>query len=340
MRTAFVLPLIVVIFSGSHAGSAAYGEIMIPDWVKNVAGFWATGHITDAEYAVSIKYLIQEGIISIDPERDANSTTNAMIGKDSQRQGLFEIDIFVCQPNDVKATVRGLSSQEYTWIGYEIYLLDDNGKTVTAEERLIKSLKPGQTIYINDHITYAGSWEHCGIQINSFEQLEPSCNELDTLVIETISPIIGIEYVNFFGPSLVDDRYIGMFEYLRYILLEASYKWTENEIEKFSKCENFDHAVLTVAMSADVAENRIPNKGGQSTTAAIPPNNPPDARGPHPSDAVTFRDSTGHMPEFAKDKSNIMASTICSNAFEELDGTRDGDWCMEFTAYIFENLGK
>ena len=42
---------------------------LIPDWVKNVAGWWATGQIDDADFINGIEYLIKKDILGIDNEK-------------------------------------------------------------------------------------------------------------------------------------------------------------------------------------------------------------------------------------------------------------------------------
>ena len=37
----------------------------IPDWVKNNAGWWVTGTISDTEFALALQYLIKKGIITV-----------------------------------------------------------------------------------------------------------------------------------------------------------------------------------------------------------------------------------------------------------------------------------
>lgn len=44
------------------------GEPAIPDWIKNSADWWASGDIDDDTFLVSIKYLIQEGILPLDAQ--------------------------------------------------------------------------------------------------------------------------------------------------------------------------------------------------------------------------------------------------------------------------------
>ena len=45
--------------------SSAQEETQIPDWVKNVAGWWANNEISEKEFTAGIEYLINNNIISI-----------------------------------------------------------------------------------------------------------------------------------------------------------------------------------------------------------------------------------------------------------------------------------
>ncbi len=40
-------------------------ESVIPDWVRNNAGWWAEGLISDEDFAGGLQYLIANGIISV-----------------------------------------------------------------------------------------------------------------------------------------------------------------------------------------------------------------------------------------------------------------------------------
>ena len=40
-------------------------EISIPDWVRNNAGWWADGQISDEDFANGLQYLIKIGVISV-----------------------------------------------------------------------------------------------------------------------------------------------------------------------------------------------------------------------------------------------------------------------------------
>jgi len=59
------LTVLIILFSliGSSTlipNSSAQEESQIPDWVKNVAGWWATGQIEDADFLNGIEYLIKK----------------------------------------------------------------------------------------------------------------------------------------------------------------------------------------------------------------------------------------------------------------------------------------
>ena len=40
-------------------------DVVIPDWVRNNAGWWSQGEITDKDFASGIQYLMTKGIISV-----------------------------------------------------------------------------------------------------------------------------------------------------------------------------------------------------------------------------------------------------------------------------------
>ena len=61
---------LIILFSiiGSNIlipNSSAQEETQIPDWVKNVAGWWANNDISEKEFLAGIEYLINNNIISI-----------------------------------------------------------------------------------------------------------------------------------------------------------------------------------------------------------------------------------------------------------------------------------
>ena len=54
----------VVSTNGDSTGSTG-SSLALPEWIKNIAKFWAEGQISDEEYVQSLQFLIQQGIIKI-----------------------------------------------------------------------------------------------------------------------------------------------------------------------------------------------------------------------------------------------------------------------------------
>ena len=54
-------------------------EISIPDWVRNNAGWWSDGAITDNDFASGIEFMIKENIIRVPATSTGQSTENAVI---------------------------------------------------------------------------------------------------------------------------------------------------------------------------------------------------------------------------------------------------------------------
>ena len=50
-------------------------DINIPNWVRNNAGWWATGQIQDSDFVSGIEYLITEDIIQIPPTQAGQGTS-------------------------------------------------------------------------------------------------------------------------------------------------------------------------------------------------------------------------------------------------------------------------
>ena len=55
-------------------------EIEIPDWVKNNAGWWATGQIGDSDFVSGIEYLISEEIMTIPSTQSGAGTSQEIPG--------------------------------------------------------------------------------------------------------------------------------------------------------------------------------------------------------------------------------------------------------------------
>ena len=63
---------IVLILSFSLIGSgilvpnSSAQDAQIPNWIRNVAGWWASGDISENEFLIGIEYLINNNIILIE----------------------------------------------------------------------------------------------------------------------------------------------------------------------------------------------------------------------------------------------------------------------------------
>jgi len=53
----------IIIVQSTEAGTGTGGPV--PDWVKNVAGWWASDQIDDETFANSLTYLIEIGLIQV-----------------------------------------------------------------------------------------------------------------------------------------------------------------------------------------------------------------------------------------------------------------------------------
>jgi hypothetical protein len=49
------------------ATTVSYAHAEVPSWVKNNAGWWADGTISETEFLSGIEFLINDGIISVPP---------------------------------------------------------------------------------------------------------------------------------------------------------------------------------------------------------------------------------------------------------------------------------
>jgi hypothetical protein len=57
----------------------ASSKIMIPDWVRNNAGWWSTEQIEDNDFASGIEFMIKEGIIKVPLTSNDQSSGNSII---------------------------------------------------------------------------------------------------------------------------------------------------------------------------------------------------------------------------------------------------------------------
>ena len=55
----------------------SHAQAVIPDWVKNTAGWWSEGAISESDFVLGIQYLINEGILEVPPAATAAAAAAA-----------------------------------------------------------------------------------------------------------------------------------------------------------------------------------------------------------------------------------------------------------------------
>lgn len=87
-------------FTLPHANS----EYTIPEWIKNVAGLWHDGQISDTEFVKGIEYLIKNDVIVINALNEADTSDNVTL-VDSISDSKIKISVHTNKieygPNDV-----------------------------------------------------------------------------------------------------------------------------------------------------------------------------------------------------------------------------------------------
>jgi len=73
VRVLFLLVLVASLM-GVILTPNAFAQDVIPSWVKNNAGWWATDQIDDMSFLQGIQYLIKEGIMVIPPTETSGSS--------------------------------------------------------------------------------------------------------------------------------------------------------------------------------------------------------------------------------------------------------------------------
>jgi hypothetical protein len=74
MKTAITTIAAILIFASTV--STAYAEV--PAWVKNNAGWWADGTISESEFLTGISFLIEDGIIEVPPTSVSSETSDGV----------------------------------------------------------------------------------------------------------------------------------------------------------------------------------------------------------------------------------------------------------------------
>ena len=72
--TIFLIPILAVLVLFSAGSIHAQSELNIPNWIKDTAGFWVDGAISDQEFVAALQFLINDGIITV-PDSTGGSTS-------------------------------------------------------------------------------------------------------------------------------------------------------------------------------------------------------------------------------------------------------------------------
>ena len=72
----FLVYFVLVIFLVGIMIPNVFAQDVIPSWIKNNAGWWATDKIDDSSFLQGIQYLIKEGIMVIPPTVTSESSAS------------------------------------------------------------------------------------------------------------------------------------------------------------------------------------------------------------------------------------------------------------------------
>ena len=150
-------------------------EKLIPDWVKNVAGWWATDKIEDADFTNGIEYLIKQDILGVDntkvkskvPIKDVIFSPNWIVDKDKLvfiASSFFEVyglngDCVISADDGInkwKSTTLGLNPNKMDTYN-KIALWDDPQNAVVVYPYFTYSAYQPQGFY--DY--YRGNCDNC-----------------------------------------------------------------------------------------------------------------------------------------------------------------------------------
>jgi len=64
----------------------AQPQIVLPNWIKNNAGWWASDQITDTDFADGIEFMIKEGYIKIPPTETSETTESGTPNREREKK--------------------------------------------------------------------------------------------------------------------------------------------------------------------------------------------------------------------------------------------------------------
>jgi hypothetical protein len=193
--------LAVIFLSISITSISAQSKYDIPSWVKGVAGFWAEGKITDADFGEAISFLIEQKIIKVAiPVQDNTELQNKISQLESKNIALqnensnlknensklkLEAQKISKEPTPTPVQNSGFSdlickgeygivkmSGRYTndaqptqGVMLKLILLDSNKKIVATGIGSITQMNAYETKYFDAVAFYEGAFTSCEVQI-------------------------------------------------------------------------------------------------------------------------------------------------------------------------------
>ena len=97
---AIVLPLVLAVIIISSPAVDGQTNYKIPSWIKNLAKFWVNDSISDQQFAVSLSYLIDKGMVKV-PLIDSLKQENEKLNNENSQLRL-ELAKEVSEPIGVK----------------------------------------------------------------------------------------------------------------------------------------------------------------------------------------------------------------------------------------------
>ena len=157
--------------------TSAESESLIPEWIKNTAGFWVEGNVSDSEFINALQYMIKNGIIEIPKEDESSSldchndsgecfssTISRIVDGDTIHDGSGDSIRLVLVNSPEMNTDEGIESKEFLEsicpVGSTIHVDEDDNQLQGSHGRMIAKVycnedtdSLNQKIIENDHGT-------------------------------------------------------------------------------------------------------------------------------------------------------------------------------------------
>ena len=150
---------------------------VIPDWIKNNAGWWSDGLISDDEFVSGIQFLIENGIMEVDPPASSSLSSDSIPDWVKNNAGWWSDDLisddefisgiyFMIQNGiiviHVEKTIQDIENDiEQDFSQFEKYLRDVS-KNVADEKRYIEYPNPSFDVikkFLRDYVKWNFSEE-------------------------------------------------------------------------------------------------------------------------------------------------------------------------------------